>query len=196
MSALTTNKLENKYTLYHKDGLMDIFIGLGVIFAGLFIWTELVWMAAIFIPVFLPSFQAARKRFLQTRIGELEDNQQQVAQAQKLILSITLLLGLLFLAGIGVFLAFDFMSGAVSEWLRQYFLLILGAIFGGVWVFAGWMLKIMRFYLYGAFTFVFLGVAQFLVLPFWLALVMLGGMIVLVGLMVLIRFCQQYPITE
>jgi hypothetical protein len=196
MSTSGIDKMENKYTLYHKDGLMDIFIGLGIIFAGLFIWTELVWMAAIFIPVFLPSFQAARKRFLQTRIGELEHNSQQEEKAQKLILSITMLLGVLFLAGIGMFLAFDFLSGAVNEWLRNYFLLMLGTIFGGVWAFAGWMLKIVRFYMYGAFTFLILGAAQFLPMPFWVALAALGGMIVLVGLMVLIRFRQQYPIIE
>ena len=108
----------------------------------------------------------------------------------------TLLLGVLFLAGIGMFLAFEYMPGAVNVWLRQYFLLALCAIFGSVGVFAGTMLKIGRFHLYGALTFAALSAAQFTALPFWLSLTVLGGLITLVGLLILLRFLHENPVIE
>jgi hypothetical protein len=194
VSTLTTNKLNNRYVFYHKDGLMDLFIGLAIFFAGLFLWTEMVWMAGIFIPVFLPSLQTARKRFLQTRIGNLDRNPRQQAQTQNVLLYATLVLGGLLLALIGILFAFGFMSGLVNEWLRQYFLLMIGIIFTCMWIFAGAMLRIMRFYLYAAFTFGALSLAQLAVIPFWMSLTALGGLIGIVGLIVLIQFMIQHPV--
>jgi uncharacterized membrane protein len=196
MSTLTSNKNENRYALFHKDGLLDVFIGFGIFFAGLFLWTEMVWMAAIFVPIFLPAFQAARNRFLHPRLGNLDHDPRFQAQAQKILFSVTLLLGILLLAGVGMFFAFGEMSGPVNDWLRQYFLLVIGFIFAGVWVFAAALLKIVRFYLYAVFTLVSLGAAQITTLPFWLALSILGGLIALVGSLFLIRFVQQYPNLE
>ena len=195
MVTMSRNK-EHRYAPYHKDGLVDIFIGLGIIFAGLFLWKDLVWLAAISIPVFWPSFQAARVRLLQSRIGKLEYNSQQEAQAQKFVFSATLVLGLLFLAGIGMFFAFDFMSGMLNDLLRRYFLVVLGMIFGSVWVLAGAMLKIARFHLHGVFTFAVLCIAQFAALPFWLALIAVGGLIMFSGFLILIRFLRENPKIE
>lgn len=196
MSIQTSKEADNRISLYQQDGLQDIFIGLGILFAGLFLWTEMVWMAAIFIPVFLPTFQAARKRFLEPRIGILHPNSKQQAQNQKVLLYAALLLGILMLAGIGMFFVFDLQSGPVSDWIQQYFLLAIGMIFASVWTFAGAMLKLQRFYLYAVFTLIALAAAQFTALPFWLALATLGGMVAFVGLLVLIRFVQQHPIRE
>jgi hypothetical protein len=194
MSIITSNKIDNQIVSYHKDGLLDLFIGFAIFFAGLFLWTEMVWMVGIFIPVLLPSFQAARKRFLEPRIGELPHNSQWQAQKQKALLWVTLLLGLLFLAGVGMFYAYGEMSGPLNDWLRPNFLLVLGVVFASVWFLAAAMLKINRFYLYAIFTFVILVLAQYTALPFWIALAILGGLIILSGTVFLIRFIQQHPI--
>ena len=196
MSTITSNKIDNRIASYHKDGLMDIFIGCAIFFAGLFLWTEMIWMAGIFIPVLLPSFQAARKRFLEPRIGKLPQNTKQQTQTQKVLLMTTLLLGLLFLAGIGMFYAYGELSGPLNDWLRPNFLLVLGIIFSSVWLFAAAMLKINRFYLYAAFTFVALALAQYTPLPFWIALTILGGLLILSGIIILILFIQQHPLTR
>ena len=50
MSTMTSNKIDNRLSAYHQDGLLDLFIGFAILFAGLFLWTEMVWMAGIFIP--------------------------------------------------------------------------------------------------------------------------------------------------
>ena len=196
MSATISNKIDKRIAAYHQDGLLDIFIGFAIFFAGLFLWTEMVWMAGIFIPVLMPSFQAARKRFLQPRIGDLPASSHQQAQAQKVLLLTSLLFGVLFLVGIGIFFAFGVMSGPLNDWLRNYFLLVIGIIFAGAWLFAAAMLKISRFYLYAIFTFAALAMAQYSVFQFWIALVILGGLIILSGAFILLRFLQQHPITK
>ena len=157
-------------------------------------WTEMIWMAGIFIPVLLPSFQVARKRFLEPRIGSLPIDPRQQAQAQKILLITTLLLGVLFLAGIGMFYAYGELSGPLNNWLRPNFLLVLGIVFAGMWLFAGVMLKLNRFYLYALFTFGSLALAQFTALPLWTAFVILGGLIILAGSIMLLRFLRQHPV--
>ena len=194
MSTITSRKINSSIGFYHKDGLLDIFIGLGIFFAGLFLWTEMVWLSGIFIPVFMPSFLAARKRFLQPRFGNPDHNLQQPVQAQKLIFLIILLLGGLLLAWFLMSFIFGFMSGPINEWLRQYFLLMIGIIFAIVWIFASAMLRINRFYLYAFFTFLALSFAQFTSLLFWVALSVLGGLISFFGLIILFRFVQQHPL--
>jgi len=196
MFPLNSNKADRRMAANYNDGLIDILIGFAIFFAGLFLWSEMVWMVAIFIPIFLPAFQTARKRFLHPRTGNPDHDSQVLAQAQKTLFSVTLLLGILLLTGIGLFFVFGEMSGPVNDWVRQYFLLVIGFIFSGTWVFAAVLLKINRFYLYAIFTLATLITAQITMLPFWLALSILGGLITLVGLLLLIRFVQQYPDLE
>jgi hypothetical protein len=190
----TKREMDSRYILYHEDGLLDIFIGLGIFFAGLFLWGEMVWMVAIFIPIFMPTFQSARKRFLQPRVGKLDHDPKLQAQSQKILLYSTLLLGVLALAGVGMFFAFGILSGKVNDLIRGYILIILGALFASVWVFAAVMLKLPRFYLYALLTFVPLAAAQYTSLPFWAALSLTGGLVTLIGFVVFIRFLQEHPL--
>ena len=183
-------KSENPYSSFSEDGMVDIFIGLGIFFAGFFLWAEMVWMIAILIPAFLPSFQSIRKRFLESRVGNLVSNTNQYVINQKITLYVSLITGILVLIGFWVFFMFELASFPV---IRQNILLVLGMIFAGLWIFAGEMLKIGRFLLYAAITLVVMVAAQFEIIPFWVTFVILGGVIAFAGLLVLIKFLKQYP---
>jgi len=183
-------KSENPYSSFSEDGMVDIFIGLGIFFAGFFLWAEMVWMIAILIPAFLPSFQSIRKRFLESRVGNLVSNTNQYVINQKITLYVSLITGILVLIGFWVFFMFELASFPV---IRQNILLVLGMIFAGLWIFAGEMLKIGRFLLYAAITLVVMVAAQFEIIPFWVTFVILGGVIAVAGLLVLIKFLKQYP---
>lgn len=194
MSSAITKEINKRYDLNFKDGLIDVFIGFILILIGLFIWVDKAWMGAIFIPSFTPAFQAARIRFLHPRLGNVSDEIQNHPPNQKVFLIITLLFGSLMLAGVGALFVFN-LSGSISEWLRFYFLLLLGGVFAGVWVIAAVVLKFNHFYLYAVITFVSFSATQFTVIPFWVAFVILGGVVGFTGLFVLIRFIQDHPIT-
>ena len=189
-------KSEIRYDLYHKDGLLDIFIGLGILFSSLFIRTDIVWMGAIYIPILFPSWKSARKRFIHRRVGKSELNPQLHPQGLKIILYFTLLLGSLVLAGVGLFFGFGLISGTVNAWLHSYFLIALGIVFASMWVFAAVVLKLSRFYIHAFFTFACLAASQFTFIPFWAALALSGSLTALVGLIVLIRFLQEHPIIK
>jgi uncharacterized membrane protein YqgA involved in biofilm formation len=189
-------EMDNRTSLNHNDGLVDIFVGFSILVGGLYIWADMVWMAGVFIPVFLPGWKAARQRLNRRRGGELVQDSFVQAQSQKVFLYITLLMGVLLLGGLGLFFAFAFMSGTAVEWLRSYFLLILGAIFASVWGIAALMLRANRFFLYALFTFLPLAIAQYTTLPFWAALTITGGLVLLFGLGVYLNFLQEHPIIE
>jgi hypothetical protein len=192
----TTSKTDSRHSLYHKDGLLDIFIGLGIFFAGLFLWTEMVWMVGIFVPVFLPSFQSARKRFFHRRQGIHYHDPQSHNQGQKVLFYMTLLIGFLVLAGVGFFYAFSFYNEAVKDWLHASLLMILGGLFASVWIFAAFELRLPRFHIYGIGTFLLLAVSQLTSLTFWMAFVILGGLIFFVGLVRFFKFLQENPLPE
>ena len=195
MSTISTKEINSCYDSYYKDGLIDVFLGLALMFAGLFLWADKIWMGAIFVPAFTPAFQATRKRFLHSRLGNLNDEPQLQAPNQKVLLSVTLLLGLLMLVGTGTFFLFNF-SGAFSEWMQSYFLLIFGGVCASMWVFAAVMLKLKHFYLNAVVTFTVFSATQLTALPFGAAFLILGGVVTLVGLFILIRFIQDHPIAD
>jgi len=188
MFAQNTNS--NRYLFaYQKDGLVDIFIGLGVLFAGLFLITEMTWMVAIFVPTFLPVFQAARKRYLEPRLDEVRSDPEAAHQNQKNVRIVTVMMGLLLSAGIA--LLFGILSDSFSWWLKEYFLLSFGIIFAGAWALGAILMKQPRYWLHAFATFIPLTVAQFANIPFWMALSITGGLILLVGLIVFIRFLRE-----
>jgi hypothetical protein len=99
-------------------------------------------------------------------------------------------MGILVLIGFWVFFTFELGSFSV---IRQNILLVLGMIFAGLWIFAGAMLKILRFLLYAALSLVVMVAAQYEIIPFWVTFVILGWGIAFAGLLVLIKFLKQYP---
>jgi len=191
-----SQEFENKFLLYPKDGLVDIFIGVGIMVAGLFMWAEMPWIVGAFIPILLPPFKKSRAQFLYRRIGNLRDEYYGQTQQQKALGYITVLMGALVLVGIGIFFAFSKISGEVNEWLPSNFQLVLGGIFCNVWVVCGVILKRHRFHVYGLLTFTLLASNQLTLFPFWIALVALGGIIALAGLVILLKIHHNYPIVN
>jgi hypothetical protein len=62
---------ESQLMLYCDDGLLDIFVGLAVLFASQFIRTDKVGLVAIFIPIILPIWKSSRDRFVARRVNQL-----------------------------------------------------------------------------------------------------------------------------
>jgi hypothetical protein len=193
MSTLSSSKIEAKFAGFHEDGLVDIFIGIGVILAGLFLLTEMVWMAAIFIPTCLPSFRTARKRILESRLESGIPSAQKQMMNQKYMFLITILLGVMVLAGSVMGLSIGLLSNHFQDWFQHNFLLILGMVFAIVWIIAGALLSVKRFYRYSGISFLTLFLTQLMGLPFWFALAVIGVLISCNGLFLLIRFLRHYP---
>lgn len=196
MLSTQSERMDPRYFAYHRDGWQDLFIGMGILMAGAFIFGDLAWMPAIFIPVLLPSCQASRKRFLDRRLDPQELQPNHGARGQRAILTTSVLLGLLVLAGFGAFYLFAQSSNSDLAWMRQYIMLLLGGLFGGMWLLFAWLLHLPRFGLYGLLTLGLLVAVQFSGLHFGLALIALGSAILLTGLFILLRFIREHPVLE
>jgi hypothetical protein len=193
MFILFSNSSETPIRYNQNDGFVDIFIGLGIFFAGLFLWFEKVWMIAIFIPALMPSFQAIRERVIETRIGKSDPNANQYVINQKITLYILLIIGISVLSVFVIFFVFKFHSLPGIAIFQQYILLVLGMIFTSLWIFAGAMLRVRRYIFHAALTLVVMMLGQFINLPFWMTCVILGGLITFLGALVLLKLLKQYP---
>jgi hypothetical protein len=194
MTTIEQAHAEISYADTHQDGLLDIFIGLCVLLAGVYILTELVYMAGIIPALFLPIWGPARKKTLQ-RLGLREMPNSQKSKT-RLMLLFTLFLGLLTLsAGLGLYLvlSIDSLPPQWVGWIGEHFLFGLGVLGAAMLVFSGWMTGIRRLYVYAALLLSFLVVGAALGIEVPLALIALGVVILVCGLFIYWSFIRRYP---
>ena len=182
------------YLSYHEDGLLDILIGLGALFIGCVILTDMAWMGGVLPALYVPIYAAAKKSITIPRMGYVRFSPQRSRTPMLIILGVGIALFLCFLLGAVAFAVYDVIPPAFSAWLREYHMLVLGAIaavsFGGVALLTG----LRRLYAYAVLTILLFAGGHLLDAPAWLQVFTLGVLILLVGLVVLIRFLRRYPI--
>ena len=182
------------YLSYHEDGVLDIFIGLGALFFGLFMLTDMFWMAGVFPAIFTPVYVSAKRSITIPRIGYVKFGPQRARTPMLAILGIGIALFLCFLVGLVGFAGYDIIPPAFFAWLRAYHMLVLGAIvavaLGGTALITG----LRRLYAYAALTVLLFAGGYLLGAPAWLQVLALGGLILCSGVALLIRFLRRYPI--
>ena len=135
MSKITSKSIESRYISSLDDGLPEIFVGLSILVASVFLWTGMVWMVGIFLPLFFPAFREARRQLLKPRIKNNDKFTSQQTQALKQLFLLTTLVGVLFLLLIGLFSVSDILSNKIIDLMRSNFLLITGFMFSLLWIF-------------------------------------------------------------
>lgn len=169
------------------DGLLDLFIGVYVLFAAVSIWSGLFWMAGILIPVLIPVYQAASNRF-RNKQGITSRKSSVNNINTKKPLTISIYLGFVFLLGVVLLGIFSGLIPIDSSWFRNNILLILGTVFGATWIVLGILHRIPRYYLNGLVTLLIFIALKWTNLPFWSALIILGSWISLVGFIAFIKY--------
>jgi len=181
---------------FHKDGLIDIFAGLSIALYGAAIFADMIWMGGVSVAIFLPLWISSRQSITFRRVSHLEATNAQKARIQQLLSMSMLLLGVFALAGVFALRSFEYLNGPNGAWLRENFLLILGAIFAIFWVATGLVLSQPRMHFYGLLTLLAMAAGRFEWIEFPWALLILGGLVTLGGGLTLIRFLQAYPLPE
>ncbi len=70
MDRISLKELEKKaFTSYHQDGLLDIFLGIGIIVFGLGMATDQFYFGSIMPAILFPLWAAAKKAITIPRIG-------------------------------------------------------------------------------------------------------------------------------
>jgi hypothetical protein len=187
---------QEAYLYFHKDGLIDIAIGLGVLVFGLGILVDLAWLAAILPINIVILWKPIKKAFTARRLSEDELELLNPTAIRKTFALISGLLWLLLGTGLALFLALSFgnVSNVVRDWMRAYFEPGFGVFFAVTMSTAGVILSVQRFHLYSLLTvLIFLGVF-FLKGGLPIALVLTGSAIILAGLIISWQFAKSHPV--
>lgn len=180
-----------------EHGMWDIGIGSLFLAFGLSILVDFAALSAIWVAALLPGLLGAGRKIVVPRIGHVQFRAQRKRAKGRLtgVLTATALMGLA---------AFMFITWILkgtppswAQWISKHFVIFIGLIWGGALAVTGWLVNFPRLYGYGALMFGSLLITDFVKgyhLGFSLAIV--GGLILLTGITLLIRFIRRYPKQE
>jgi len=197
--VINTKEIERRaYLTYHKDGIIDIYLGLSIVMLStIFVGTE-AWLMMFggmggtiaLIPIF---YRESKKMYTFPRLGYVKFSEKKGRSRN----SIMMLLGLGTLSSLLGLWAFylgtkgDFLwvETIVAHW--HWFLAFL---FLGLFLLFGYITDLKRLYYYGLGSFVLFVSGNFVpVKGFWLVLA-LGGAMMTTGVILLQRFKREYPL--
>jgi hypothetical protein len=190
--TMNIKEIEKKvYTLYHEDGIIDVFAGAWIVMFGLLaIYTERVWVAGMF-PVYgLPLFVAGKKKITAPRIGVMKFGRTQLSKIEKVFFSVH---AVVYSFGI---IYYTRNTPSWDTFFQDYSLLFFGVIVTLFCIVVVWMLGVRRFYAYAVLTLV-VSVGGYVIdtdVSYGVFPVMLGVLIVGVGLFILNQFVEKYPV--
>lgn len=172
---------------YMEDGIWDIYLGLMALAFGLSIFLDISYLAAIMVSIGFAFQSVAKNMVTFPRIGYIK-----LRQAKKRGMS-AILTGVLVL-GMMIFLVF--MLGdenPVRLFVKENMLFFIASIWGGAIAAAGLSFHVRRYLVYALLVF-FSVILSGQIGGLGLNLAFTGGMIVLAGLIIMVRFIQRYPI--
>lgn len=188
--------LERKaYVSYHEDGLLDLFLGLGIIGFVETVFFDMTSTAGIIPALAILFYTLAKKRITIPRIGHVRFSRGGNPRLMLLqgLLVVTLLLGLLF-----GFLAWKAeVSGETPFWIKivleKYPHLIVGLAGALLFCLMAYATGMRRYYLYAALM-VALFTGGWMVNIQAKRIALLCGVIIMgVGIALLIRFLKKHP---
>ncbi len=189
--------LERKiYLSYHQDGLVDIFLGIGLILIGIILHPILgenvptVAMIMIMFSVFI--YASLKREITIPRMGYVEFLPKRKTRFALLIFTIVLItnipLVIVLLLTVG-----QQISPAVFDFVTTYLLIIFGVYGAGIFTLCGFLSEIRRFFGYGVTTLIVFIFSYFLFLHFSLPVIGVGIIITIVGFFQLVWFLRKYP---
>jgi len=194
---------EQVYLDYHNDGLLDIFIGIGVFIIGLGLLTDIPYVFFATLPaIWLPAWRDAKKRYTAPRMKYIRFTEaQRMAMKTKALLTGLLLAGVVvFLAGALVPVLWSRSTGLLPLWLQSFIqehFWLLPVVFGaGILSLLAWLYHLNRYFVYAALTLGIFTIASTFSAPFWLMFALTGISIALLGMMVFLRFVRTYPVEK
>lgn len=185
--TMDTKEIERRaYLTYHKDGIIDIYIGLLIIMLAL---TDMIWMLALY-PIF---YRDSKRRYTFPRLGyvKFSEKTNKMAGIQK---PLTALIAITFLVTI-----FAWYLGTTGNqaWFQPILL-------NWKWIFAiasalifacfAWLTDLKRLYYYGALSLLWFSAANYLPMQSHILFLVFGGAISLTGAAQLYKFTQEYPV--
>ena len=197
MTKLQGNeRLRGHYMAYVDDGILDIFVGWIIFLAGLMLFTEMFWMAAVYVAIFIPVLWSAKQQITMPRLRKEE---LRPFMTQKSFNATTaVIISLILMAVMGLLVVVLLFGGRPGSILMDLFLIIAVSVIGfsvlAGFVAAARSYRAPRWYAYGPMVVLFALLAYLtgVGLP-WL-LMALGAIISLLGVIYLARFLRSHSL--
>ena len=199
MENIDLKEIERRaYLTYHKDGILDIYLGMGIMtLASVFFFEVFVSTGTSGIMVLLPILYAAsKKQYTIPRLGYVKFSQSTMGRARNSV-TLALLLGSMS-AVAGLFAFYSVLSTGIN-WIEPLIVnwkITLAAILLVVFSLFGYVSDLRRMYYYGMLSLIVFVSGMFLPIPGYMLILAVGGIISINGITLLYRFTQEYPIEK
>ena len=174
------------FLYYTQDGLGDLCLGACMLAWGLAIRFDVAAFIGAFCAVAVTMVWPLKRRLTYPRAGYARLRTQGAIKMRFRIL----LIGMLAL-GLVVFVL---VSQEPGDFVRQYFPVLFGAVFGLFLSVVGYWLRTARFYLYGLLLFLAGAVHQWGGVDLWATFTVAASVIIVSGARVLVRFLRDNPV--
>jgi hypothetical protein len=189
---INLKEIEKKtYMSYHQDGLIDLFIGSGILFAILCFLTELFWLAGAFVIFAVPAYTFARRKITAPRIGLVKFAQN--AQHKTLFILLMLIGNIFLFFVLGLFLYRNNIPAWIIENITAHPSLVIGSIGVFLILLTAIISGIKRFYLYAVSIFIIFLIGEILLIDLLLSSALVSGIFIFVGLATLLNFIHENP---
>ena len=188
-SEMDTRRVERRMMLYYtQDGLGDLCLGACMLAWGLAIRFDMAAFIGAFCAVAVTMVWPLKRRLTYPRAGYARLRTQGAIKMRFRIL----LIGMLAL-GLVVFVLVSLEPG---DFVRQYFPVLFGAVFGLFLSVVGYWLRTARFYLYGLLLFLAGAVHQWGGVDLWATFTVAASVIIVSGAWTLVRFLRNNPVED
>ncbi len=195
MSEIVNLKeLKRQIYLYNsEDGLVDLAIGLVSFGFGALLLVDLPAMVGVLGLIPLLTWYLGKRYLTLPRVGSIQPNQGMKTQFVGFSVSMIAI-------GVGVLLLFILAAGPETDLLADHSLALFGFVLALVISALGLLMKTNRLYYYAMLVFLAMAIGEILnksidsVDVYLLAVIIAGGLIILAGIIVLIRFLNKYPV--
>ncbi len=189
--------LERKiYLSYHQDGLVDIFVGLGLIVIGIILHPILgehvPTVAMVMIMLFVFVYASLKRAITIPRMGYVEFAPKRRTRFALLILIIVLITNVPLLLIIMLTVGQQ-ISPIVFDFVTSFLIVILGFFGTGIFVLIGILSEIRRFFGYAVAILILFTISHFLFLHFALPMIGVGIIFTIAGFIQLAWFLRKYP---
>lgn len=183
------------YHRYHQDGLLDIFLALGIMFATVAFSAGMFWLVAILPVVFSLLWASSRQSITASRLAMSSPAASRAGKNQHVFILLTILGLVSFILGAVMFWMFatDNTPAGLREWVRQNLVLI-------AWVFGGFLLGLIallarqpRYYFYALLALAAGMGGPLLGFQPAMYVVGLAVLMLVVGLLTLLHFFRTHP---
>lgn len=192
--TLDMKEIERKaYMTLSEDGIVDIAIGCVFLGWGLLLAVGTSGLIGLLAPLALGVWYVGKRTLTVPRVG-LVIPSKKMASKLKNYTTLLLVFGLFLLTGVIIWQ----LSGGSS--IQEHSLGLLGLVIGVGISIVGFLLQANRLYVYAALLFATFGIGEALnpsvpsMDTFLISVIVTGGIIILSGLVVLIRFLRTYPL--